>query len=224
MAIKEDCSKRPVWLLCEGNDCYHFFMRVILKLGMERIYCLDVKGINDKDLFEEIPNRSNYNNSKVIIYIRDAEYPKNESANDPSANRFDSIIQSIKSRFASISLVVGDKPLELTDNNGKQVGYIILTDSGGSAGTLENLCLDIAIDKDAVYDANSTLICVNNNRDYKVNKHMHKRKMNIAFALNKDEKMIGAKTGEAVTYGGLDLNHERFLLIKSFLTKINELK
>ncbi|MDR3236933.1 MAG: hypothetical protein LBT84_00350 [Spirochaetia bacterium] len=217
MTTQNDYSKRPVWLLCEGNDCYFFFMRVLEKLEMLNVYCLDVKGINDRDLFRGVIKKTNYNNTKVIVYVRDAEY---ESVD--GAVNYESVIKSIKSRFASIDLSVGDKPIELTYTGRKQAGYIILTNNDGNVGTLEDLCLSIAVDNDAVDDAVSTVDYVNDKRNGKVLKHAHKRKLHIAFALNGKEKMVGAKTGEAVTNGGLNLDHDRFKSIRKFLTLINE--
>jgi hypothetical protein len=221
MPTNNEFSKRPVWLLCEGNDCYNFFVRVLDKLKMGNVYCLDVKGINNSDLFRGVEKRTNYNNTKIVVYIRDSEYLDDKAGSDANASHYGSVIKSIKSRFLSIGLSVGDRQLELTDNGIKKAGYIILTDSNGSVGTLEDLCLDIAFDNCAVDDAVSTVACVNDKRNGKVNRHIHKRKLHIAFALNEKDKMIGARTGEAVTNGGLDLEHDRFKPIKKFLIQIN---
>lgn len=220
-ADKNALSERPIWLLCEGNDCYFFFIRVAEKLGLSNIYCMDVRGINDSSLFKDVTTKSNYNKAKTVIYARDAEYPKGDSLDQSGETYLESVKQSIKSRFESIGLSVGEKQHELTDNESKEAGYIILANKDGCSGTLEDLCLDIAVDTDAVTDAAITLDNVNDKRDGKVAKHKHKRRFHIAFALNSSEQMIGAKTGETVLYGGLDLNHERFRQIREFLEKVN---
>jgi hypothetical protein len=224
MTPESEYQNRPVWLLCEGNDCFHFFRTALAELEMTNIYCHNVKGINDKDLFRGVPLVPGYINNKVIVYVRDSESPKNErqESRDAICFHFDSVIQSIQSRFASIDLTVGDKPLVLYESNGKKVGYIILTDSNGDVGTLEDLLLDIAVDTEAVDDAVSTVKWVNEKRNGKVEKDIHKRKLNIAFALNAKREMVGAKTGQAVEYRGLDLDHERFKPIREFLATVNE--
>jgi hypothetical protein len=270
----KDYSARPIWLLCEGNDCYHFFMRVLEKLEILNVYCFDVGGIKDKSLFSDVNKRTNYSNTKVIVYVRDAEYAEGvsgdtataptigvddksvlESVPSPQAANgtqvtmnntaiaqpvsengecesvgnvdvlhYNSVIQSIKSRFDSINLLVGDKPLELTANEDKKAGYIVLTNDNGNVGTLEDLLLTIAVDKDAVDDAVLAINCVNSKRNEKVRKHIHKRKLHIAFALNENDKMVGAKTGEAVICGGLDLDHAKFKAIRDFLCKLTKLE
>jgi hypothetical protein len=140
MASESEYQNRPVWLLCEGNDCFHFFKMVLAELEMTNICCRNVEGINDKDLFRGIPLAPDYINTKVVVYVRDSEYPKDEYQKNVGATHFNSVIQSIQSRFASIDLSVGDKPLVLYESNGKKVGYIILTDSNGDVGTLEDGC------------------------------------------------------------------------------------
>jgi hypothetical protein len=224
MASNSEYQNRPVWLLCEGSDCCHFFKMVLAELEMTNICCRNVEGINDKDLFRGIPLAPDYINTKVIVYVRDSEFPKDECREtlETTHFHFDSVIQSIQSRFASIDLSVGDKPLVLYENNGKKVAYIILTDSKGDVGTLEDLLLDIAVDTEAVDDAVSTVKWVNEKRNGKAEKDIHKRKLNIAFALNAKREMVGAKTGQAVKYRGLDLDHERFKPIREFLATINE--
>jgi hypothetical protein len=86
----------------------------------------------------------------VVVYVRDAEYGGGEPVGGVGNSHYNSAIKSIQSRFASINLSVGNKPLELTDNGGKQAGYIILTNDDGNVGTLEDLLLAIAVDKEAV--------------------------------------------------------------------------
>jgi hypothetical protein len=222
MSNTNDFSNRPVWLLCEGKDCYFFFMRVLERLKMDNVYCLDVKGINDSDLFEGVNKKTNYTNAKVIVYARDAEYPDDKTDDEKCKAHFASVIQSIQSRFQSIGLTVGGSPFALTTGYEKQAGYIILTDSNGSVGTLEDLCIAIAIDLDAVSDATNTINCVNESRNDKVRKHIHKRKLHIAFALNENDNMVGARTGDAVLNGGLNLDHIIFKPIRDFLVQINE--
>lgn len=221
-AGKFDYSNRPIWLLCEGNDCYFFFMRVAEKLGLTNINCIDAKGINDAEFFKKVAKITNYNIAKVILYVRDAEYIESEPGNSIGETHIASVIKSIQSRFESIGLSVGNNQLELTANGTKRAGYIILTDKNGISGTLEDLCLDIAVDTDAVDDASSTINHINEKRDGKVEKHAHKRKLHIAFALNSKDSMVGARTGEAVKFGGLDLNHDRFKPIREFLENANK--
>jgi len=221
MASKPDYSDRPIWLLCEGNDCYHFFIRVVDKLSLGNIYCFDVRGIYDSDFFRGISAKSNYNSAKIVVYIRDSEYPATNSQKSEDEH-YDSVVQSIKTRFESIELMVGDKPIELTDNGYKKAGYIILTNSGGKVGTLEDLVLDMVRDSDAVDDATEMLDVINEKRNGKVMSHAHKRKLHIAFALNEDDKIVGAKTGQVVEYNGVNLDDERFKDIREFLERHNK--
>jgi hypothetical protein len=215
-------------LLCEGNDCKQFFIQVIEKLNkvlnysIENIYVDDVNGINDKKVFADVSARPDFNNLETIVYARDAEYPEKGETTD--IMHYQSVIESIKKRFRSIGLDAPDKPLTLMQCSEKRCGYIILSadpSADNAVGTLEDLCVAMAVDREAVKDSEEAIENVNQKRNNKLIVHKHKRLFHCFLSFNEDKEVVGALTGQAVMRGALNLDNEMFRPITDFLIAIN---
>jgi hypothetical protein len=213
-----------------------FFIQVIEKLNtqykenIETIFVDDIGGNDEKAKFEDITNRPDYSQFDTIVYVRDAEYPEKNSNGVESVTELEhyaGVIQKVKNRFQSIELTAPDKPFELADSNGRKCGYIILTENPKSyIGTLEDLCVAIAIDTDAVSDSKNAIENVNKTRKDssgkgKLESHKHKRLFHTFLAFNKEKDAVGALTGQAVERGALDLTHSALKPIVDFIKKIN---
>lgn len=205
-----------VFLACEGNDCYYFFKQAFK--DNPKINVFDVGGNEDSAKFRDIKNISDYSAYETVVYVRDSEYPGNGTTEEI---HYKSVIDRIKERFESIGLTAPDKPFEISLSGDKKCGYIILTGSPDSlVGTLEDLCVSIAVDKEAVLDGNDAIDKINKNRNNKLNKHRHKRLFQCVMAFNGNHSIVGAKTGQAVERKAFDLNSENFKRISDFLNSI----
>jgi hypothetical protein len=206
--------------------------------NIENIFVEDIGGITDGAQFADITKRPDYNQFDTIVYVRDSEYPENYNEDkfkhmlidQVELNHYQGVIRRIKKRFQSIDLKAPDAPFLLSGTDGKKCGYIILTtnvnaDENGVpvayVGTLEDLCMSIAVDTDSVEDGRSAIDLVNQMRNNKLRGHRHKRLFHSSLAFNSDVEVIGALTGQAVRRGAFDLNHDNFKPIAEFLKEIN---
>jgi hypothetical protein len=219
-----------VLLACEGKDCQYFFDKLVNKLKIsEHFIIVDVKGNDDKTVFTDIINRPDYSECNIILYIRDSEYAENNVSDEI---HYKSVIDTIKERFDSIGLLAPDKPLCLSESFDKKSGYIILTGNPNTnpkndmpkslVGTLEDLCVSIAVDSEAVLDSVKTIDFINKERNNKLNSHIHKRIFQCFLALNRNKKLVGAKSGEAVERGAYNLEHINIKPIIEFLENVEK--
>jgi hypothetical protein len=229
MKDTKDCT---ALLVCEGEDCAHFFIQVINKLGnINKIYVIDVGGIKDKTKFINVKDRSDFSQYDTIIYARDAEYPV---SNISDKVHYKSVIDTIKERFKSIGLCAPDRPLELSETADKKCGYIILSGNPvlnpetklpySLTGTLEDLCISIAVDDEAVTDSKAAIDNINKKRNNKINDYIHKRYFHCYLAFNKNKELVGALSGQAVKIGAFDLEHSNFKPIVNFLEIVENSK
>jgi hypothetical protein len=94
---------------------------------------------------------------------------------------------------------------------------------GAYVGTLEDLCVSIAVDADSVEDGKNAIATINSKRNNKLRGHKHKRLFHSSLAFNGDVEVIGALTGQAVNRGAFNLEHNSFKPIAVFLKEINDI-
>ena len=192
-------------ILCEGNDEKYFFiwyLDYLIKNGNSKLdHIIQIEDIGGN---EEIKKQlelwklvSGFEQLKTIGIIRDAE--KNA----------DAAINSIIQCFSDNGLKVPDHPFSLgKSSDGPNTIYGILPGFDDNDklqnGTLEDLCLQILIDKQSESKMDMIqgyLKALQTKFGYQIH-HIHKSKLHTYFA--SDDKFIGSKIGEAARIGAFD--------------------
>ena len=192
-------------ILCEGIDEKFFFMWYLDYLKKQPMYTkFNEIQLEDIGGNEDIKKQlglwtlvSGFEQLQTIGIIRDAE------------TSADSAVRSIEQCFTDNGLTVPDAPFSLgVSSDGPNTIYGVLPgfDENGvlQNGTLEDLCLQILIDKQSESKMDMIqeyLKELQTKFDYKIH-HIHKSKLHTYFA--SDDKYIGSKIGEAAKIGAFD--------------------
>lgn len=191
-------------ILCEGNDEKWFFiwyLEYLIKNGHSELDCIQIEDIGgNEDIKKQLglwKLSPGFEQLKTIGIIRDAEKDA------------DAAVRSINQCFSDNGLIVPDAPFSLSvSSDGPNTIYGILpgfVENGElKNGTLEDLCLQILIDKQSESKMDMIqeyLKELQTTFDYKIH-HIHKSKLHTYFA--SDDKYIGSKIGEAAKIGAFD--------------------
>jgi hypothetical protein len=202
--------KETKLLLVEGADAYYFFIWACQAFGANGIQVLDFGGIKNLGQFlKQLPLLSGYENVESIVIGRDAEQ-------NPEA-----AVKSVSGALKKARLPVPAKPFEFL-SSAPRVAFMlfpgfVINEAGKerlSAGTLEDLCLEIIEDP-------VTLGCVDHYVDCLLDsgqdvKHLHKTKVHAYLAGKSD--FVGLKIGEAARVGAWNWNHSKLELFRGIIT------
>ncbi len=197
-------------LLVEGADALYFYIWTCQAFGANGIQVLNFGGIKNLPLFlKQLTLLPGYANVESIVIGRDAEQ-------DPEA-----AVKSVNGAFKNAGLPVPAKPFHFV-GSAPRVAFMLfpgfIVDAAGkkclSAGTLEDLCLEIIEDP-------VTLVCVDRYVDcLQANgqevRHLHKTKVHAYLAGKSD--FVGLKIGEAARVGAWDWNHSKLELFRGIIT------
>ncbi len=158
---------------------------------------------------------SGFEQLQTIGIIRDAE------------TSADSTVRSIEQCFTDNGLTVPDDPFSLgVSSDGPNTIYGVLPgfDENGvlQNGTLEDLCLQILINKQSESKMDMIqeyLKELQAKFDYQIH-HIHKSKLHTYFA--SDDKYIGSKIGEAAKIGAFDFESESLAPFRSMFESLTE--
>lgn len=196
-------------LLAEGADALHFFIAACGAFGVDDVQVRDFGGINDLlPHLKTLPLLPGYEKVDTIVIARDAE--KNP----------ETAIANVKKSLRQVDLPVPANPFEFA-GTAPRVAYVIFpgfqTDAKGkntlSAGTLEDLCLEIVKDNTTFECVDQYLECLRS-KGRKITRP-HKTKLHSYLAGEND--FVGKKIGEASMAGAWDWNHVRLKPFKNVI-------
>ena len=211
MAPRTEIIKSKL-LLVEGADALHFFISACEAFSVDNVQVMDFGGTKDLTKYlKALPLFPGYDKVDTIVIARDAE-------KDPST-----AVSNVKRSLRQVNLPVPANPFEFAGTD-PRVAYVIFpgfqTDAKGkstlSAGTLEDLCLEIVKDNTTFECVDQYLECLRS-KGRKI-KRPHKTKLHSYLAGEND--FVGLKIGEASRVGAWDWNHSS---LKPFKDVIREM-
>lgn len=198
MAPRTEIIKSKL-LLAEGADTLHFFISACEAFSVNDVQVMDFGGIKDLTTYlKALPLFSGYGKVDTIVIARDAE--KNPST----------AVSNVKRSLRQMGLPVPGNPFEFA-GAAPRVAFVIFpgfrTDTKDkntlSAGTLEDLCLEIVKDNTTFECVDQYLECLRS-KGRKITRP-HKTKLHSYLAGEND--FVGLKVGEASNAGAWDWNH-----------------
>lgn len=202
--------KEKKLILSEGTDAYFFCIWAYQGFGATGIQVLNFGGVTELTKYLlTLVLLPRYEIVDTMVIVRDAEKDPEAAAN------------SVKTSLKDAALPMPDRPYEFT-GSGPKVAYIIFPGFGDkegeglSAGTLEDLCLEIVKD-DAIFECVGDYIdCMAKKNEKPAN--LHKAKLHAYLAGKPD--FVGLKIGEAARAGAWDWSHPK---LKQFRQVILEM-
>lgn len=200
-------------LLAEGADAYYFFIWAYQALGLGDIQVLDFGGINDLRLYlKQLTLLYGYENVETILIARDAE-------SDATAAR-----ASVQQAIRDAGLTVPPNPFEFSSGKPRVAFMLFPGYTGDSAsgiitlqnGTLEDLCLQIAKNKNILHCVDQYVECLRSAGERV--QHPHKAKVHAYLAGLTD--FVGLKIGEATKAGAWDLLNVAFEPFRQMITSM----
>jgi len=215
MAAEEKVTiKLPKLLVVEGKDAYFFCIWALKAFGVDDVQVLDFGGIGDLTKYlktlTEFPGYDQVNMSTLVI-ARDAE------SNPATA------IANIKASLHEADFTVPDNPFEFTTGI-PRIAFIIFpgfetstaSQNRLSAGTLDDLCLNIVKDTSTFGCVDLYMQCLQSNGEKIPRPHKSK----LHSYLSGKDKYVGLKIGEASKAGAWDWTHPKLEKFKDIITNM----
>lgn len=197
-------------LLVEGADAYWFSIWAYQSFGTAGIQVLDFGGIKELGVFlKTLTILPDYESVETIVIGRDAE-------KDPGA-----AVKSIQGALRDAGLPVPPRPFEFA-GDAPRVGFMLFPgcaiDATGKkhlqAGTLEDMCLEIAGDSRVLQCVDRYVDCLKSSGQQV--RHLHKTKVH-AYLAGKDD-FVGLKIGQAARAGAWNWKHPRLEPFRAIIT------
>ncbi|OGP63343.1 MAG: hypothetical protein A2V65_04560 [Deltaproteobacteria bacterium RBG_13_49_15] len=208
MAPRTEIIKSKL-LLAEGADTFYFFRAACEAFSVDDVQVMDFGGIKDLTTYlKALPLFPGYDKVDTIVIARDAE--KNPST----------AVSNVKRSLRQMDLPVPLDPFEF-EGAAPRVAFVIFPGFRAdakdntilSAGTLEDLCLEIVRDNTTFECVDQYLECLRS-KGRKITRP-HKTKLHSYLAGEND--FVGLKIGEASRVGAWDWNHIRLTPFKDVI-------
>ena len=214
----------PYVIICEGKDEYAFLISYLNYLEKNEeafVDChnvIDFGGITDVNQgLKNLKMYPGYEDMKGFLIVRDAERDARGA------------VRSVKHHVKQVwGLDLDDDGEIRISDEGVKIGYYLLPglDEGGSFvnGTLEDLCVDIiAGSSDSTYAEDLMLITDNYMLNLIENRGKnficpHKNRLHLF--LSATDKYVGAKVGEAASWGAFDLASPKLAQLKKLILQM----
>lgn len=214
-------SEYPYVIICEGKDEYAFlisYLNYLEKTENAFVDChnvIDFGGITDiSQGLENLKMYSHYEDMKGFLIIRDAERDARGA------------VSSLKHHVKQVwDIELDDDGGIKTTDDGLKIGYYLLPgldDSGSfSNGTLEDLCADILAGSSGEASAVDLLLSTDRymcSLTEMIGKNFirpHKNRLHLY--LSATDKYVGAKVGEAASWGAFDLASPKLDQLKKLI-------
>ena len=213
--------KMPHLIICEGIDAKKYmmyFLEHLIKVNeqFDTFQAIDVRG-NEKfpEFFKTLPNMPKFSMVKSITIARDSE------ENPQGASQ--SLQASLKKGGFSVPTAPGNVACPAGKEHNVKVGYVLFPkiNSGDTAGTLEDLCLNTLAspDKDKILEITDCAI-ESVKKQIGELKRPHKNRLHTYLSLTDD--FVGLKLGEAANANAFDFCSNETKALEELLSAMLE--
>ena len=214
----------PYVIICEGKDEYAFLISYLNYLEKNEgafVDChnvIDFGGITDVNQgLENLKMYPHYEDMKGFLIVRDAERDARGA------------VSSVKHHVKQVwGLDLGDDGEIGISAEGIKIGYYLLPglDEGGSFvnGTLEDLCVDIIAGSSCSTSAEELMSitdsCMLSLIESRGKEFICPHKNRLHLYLSATDKYVGAKVGEAASWGAFDLASPKLSQLKKLILQM----